>query len=100
MLGYAFLEESDDTRNTPAQVLIDFLKRAGVNEISVHDPFVRKEDYKGLERDVYDALTRADCACVMTGHRVYYELDYNRWYAQCVHHWLSTAKCHARWNCR
>ncbi len=40
ILGYAFLENSDDTRNTPAKPLYDSLKDQ-VREIIVHDPYVR-----------------------------------------------------------
>lgn len=75
ILGYAFLEDSDDTRNTPAAPLIAELRRRGVKRIVVHDPHVRKEECPGIERDVYRALTGADCACLVTKHAAYADLD-------------------------
>ena len=75
ILGYAFLEDSDDTRNTPAEPLIQELKKRGVREIAIHDSFVRKEELPEVERDVYKALSGADCACLVTKHSEYKTLD-------------------------
>ncbi len=71
ILGYAFLENSDDTRNTPAFPLINELKARGVENIVIHDPFVRKEELPQVERDLYKALEDSDCACLVTKHAVY-----------------------------
>ena len=78
ILGYAFLEDSDDTRNTPAQPLIDELRSKGVQEIVVHDPHVRKEELPEVERDLYTSLQGADCACLVTKHAEYRDLDFHR----------------------
>jgi UDP-N-acetyl-D-mannosaminuronic acid dehydrogenase len=75
VLGYAFLENSDDTRNTPAAPLIDALKRRGVGTVVVHDPFVREEEFPGIERDIEEALRDADCACLVTNHHAYRSLE-------------------------
>jgi UDP-N-acetyl-D-mannosaminuronic acid dehydrogenase len=75
VLGFAFLEDSDDTRNTPSLPLINELRRRGVHQVIVHDPFVRSEEYPGIARDVYESLRGADCACIMTKHSVYSRLD-------------------------
>jgi UDP-N-acetyl-D-mannosaminuronic acid dehydrogenase len=75
ILGYAFLEDSDDTRNTPAASLIVELKKRGVGRIVVTDPFVRDEATFRIQRDVYRALEGADCACVVTRHSVYQHLN-------------------------
>ncbi len=78
ILGYAFLEDSDDTRNTPAEPLIQELKKRGVKEIVVHDPFVREEELPEVMRDVYQALKDSDCACLVTKHSEYRNLDMDR----------------------
>jgi len=78
VLGFAFLENSDDTRNTPAVPLIEHLRRMGAREIAVHDPFVREEEYKGIERDIERVLSGADCACLVTRHRAYEVLKLER----------------------
>ncbi len=75
VLGYAFLEESDDTRNTPARPLIEELRRRGVDEIRIHDPFVREEELPEVRRDLEGVLAGADCVCLMTRHRAYFALD-------------------------
>ena len=71
ILGYAFLEESDDTRNTPAAPLIEELRKRGAAEVVVHDPFVREEEVPGILRDLPAALRGADCACLVTRHSAY-----------------------------
>jgi UDP-N-acetyl-D-mannosaminuronic acid dehydrogenase len=75
VLGYAFLEDSDDTRNTPSQPLIEELQRRGVRDIVIHDPYVRVEELPQVRRDLREVLQGADCACLVTAHREYRSLD-------------------------
>jgi UDP-N-acetyl-D-mannosaminuronic acid dehydrogenase len=75
ILGYAFQEESDDTRNTPAQPLIDALRKRGVRDIRVHDPFVREEDMPEVKRDLLETLRGCHCACLVTAHAQYKKAD-------------------------
>ena len=74
VLGIAYLENCDDTRNTPAQGLIDALKAKGASVIA-HDPHVR--EYEGLEltADLEATLRGSDCMVIVTKHRGYYDLD-------------------------
>jgi UDP-N-acetyl-D-mannosaminuronic acid dehydrogenase len=74
ILGYAFLANSDDTRNTPAIPIIQELEKRGIGKIVVHDPFVRDEERAGIVRGVEDALKGSDCACVVTAHDEYRRL--------------------------
>src|SRR4029077_13586911 len=69
LLGYSYLENSDDTRNSPSAALVSILMERGY-EVRVHDPFVR--DYAG---DVMHVLHGADCAVLMVAHSAYRELD-------------------------
>ena len=69
VLGYAYLENSDDTRNSPSAELIRLLVEGGF-DVAVHDPFVR--EYDG---DVMDAFRKADCAVLMVAHNAYRDLD-------------------------
>jgi UDP-N-acetyl-D-mannosaminuronic acid dehydrogenase len=71
VLGYAFLEDSDDTRNTPAAPLVDELRRRGVKEICIHDPYIREEELPEVERDLNRALSHSDCLCLVTKHSIY-----------------------------
>jgi UDP-N-acetyl-D-mannosaminuronic acid dehydrogenase len=75
ILGYAFLEESDDTRNTPAEPLIRALRQRGAAKIVIHDPFVRQEELPGVERNLLDALRGCHCACIVTAHQAYHSLN-------------------------
>ncbi len=73
VLGVAYLEDSDDTRNTPAYSLIRDLESKGA-EIIAHDPHVRDFPEADLTRDIDAALSGADCMAVVTKHREYFRL--------------------------
>jgi UDP-N-acetyl-D-mannosaminuronic acid dehydrogenase len=73
ILGVAFLEDSDDTRNTPSAVLYQELKNHGAKPV-LHDPFVRDFEFP-FTRDLDQALTGADAIILSTKHTQYLELD-------------------------
>lgn len=73
VLGYAFLENSDDTRNTPSRPLYDSLK-GKVAEIIVHDPYVEEEDDVPLTADLEGSLKDKDAVLLVTKHNEYFEL--------------------------
>lgn len=86
VLGVSYLENADDTRNTPAAVLIKLLLARGV-QVVAHDPYVRTADWQRVLGDGHDvpltvdldeALTGADCAAIVTKHREYFELTPER----------------------
>jgi len=74
ILGYAFLENSDDTRNTPAYPLYKHLEQR-CGEVVVHDPHVRQEEGVNLTSNLAEALEGKDCVAVVTKHREYYGID-------------------------
>jgi UDP-N-acetyl-D-mannosaminuronic acid dehydrogenase len=69
VLGYSYLENSDDTRNSPSAALVSSLTKRGF-EVSVHDPFVH--EFAG---DVMAAMQGAECAVLMVAHSAYRDLD-------------------------
>jgi UDP-N-acetyl-D-mannosaminuronic acid dehydrogenase len=77
ILGVAYLEDSDDTRNTPAYSLIRDLESKGA-EIVAHDPHVRDFPEADLTRDMNAALSGADCMAIVTKHREYYRLSLSK----------------------
>ena len=86
LLGVSYLENADDTRNTPAAVLAKLLLARGA-EVVAHDPYVREADWKRalgsgkdvpLTDDLWKALTGADCVALVTRHREYGELANRR----------------------
>jgi UDP-N-acetyl-D-mannosaminuronic acid dehydrogenase len=74
LLGWAFIANSDDARNTPSEVYRDHMKAQGA-EISVHDPYV--EDYPGIriEKDLDEVLRDASTVVIFTGHSEYRSLN-------------------------
>jgi len=66
VLGVAYLEDSDDTRNTPATAVIDALQHKGASVVA-HDPYVRDLDGYELTRDLDLALQGADARSFVTG---------------------------------
>ena len=69
VLGYAYLENSDDTRNSPSITLISRLEELGA-EVVVHDPWVR--EYQG---EIEAVVQGCDAIVVMVAHDAYRALD-------------------------
>jgi len=73
ILGVAFLENSDDTRNTPAKNLYDILEKKGAKPI-LHDPYVRDFEIQ-FTKDIDEAIVNSDAIITVTKHKDYYKLD-------------------------
>ena len=69
VLGYAYLENSDDTRHTPTAPLVRALQAAGA-DVVIHDPFVAA--YRGPWQD---AVRGADAVVFMVRHDQYAAID-------------------------
>jgi UDP-N-acetyl-D-mannosaminuronic acid dehydrogenase len=69
VLGYAYLENSDDTRNSPSAALVDYLRRQGIT-VAIHDPWVTEYDQELLATAVH-----CDAAVFMVAHTAYRQLD-------------------------
>lgn len=72
VLGYAYLENSDDTRHSPTASMVAHL-HTSVSEIYIHDPWVRQ--YQG---DVYERVNRCHALVLMVKHDEYRFLDLSR----------------------
>ncbi len=70
ILGWAFLANSDDTRNTPSEPFREIMMREGA-QVAVHDPYVNT--YPGVEilGDLGKALAGADAVVIFAGHNQY-----------------------------
>lgn len=73
VMGYAFVEDSDDVRNTPAMPIIKHFADSGA-EVIVHDPYVKSAKEIELTGNLNDALVGADCAIFVTAHSRYKNL--------------------------
>ncbi len=69
VLGFSYLEDTDDTRNSPSEVLVARLRELGA-QVVIHDPWV--DEYRG---DLLLRLRGFDAAVLMVAHRAYRELD-------------------------
>lgn len=74
LLGWAFIQNSDDTRNTPAEPYLVAMEGAGAT-VRVHDPYV--DAYPGIEvsHDLEGTLAGVDVVTIFTGHHHYASLD-------------------------
>ncbi len=71
LLGWAFIANSYDARNTPSEVYRDLMHEKGA-EVVVHDPYVIGE---GIEKDLDESCHGADAVVIFTGHSEYCSLD-------------------------
>ena len=74
ILGWAFINNSDDARNPPSEPYRDLLLDSGC-EISVHDPYVMEYPGVDISHDLPDVVTNADAVAILTGHIDYFKLD-------------------------
>jgi len=72
VLGYAYLEDSDDLRDSPSQHFIHALEVENAQAV-VHDPFMK--EYAG---DLYAKAQGCDAAVLMTAHTEYKQIDFAR----------------------
>jgi UDP-N-acetyl-D-mannosaminuronic acid dehydrogenase len=74
VLGWAFLADSDDTRNTPAEPYRDHLIQAGAM-VTVHDPYVNEYPGVPIIKNLDDAVKGVDAIAIFAGHSQYKNLD-------------------------
>jgi UDP-N-acetyl-D-mannosaminuronic acid dehydrogenase len=65
VMGYAYLENSDDTRHSPSAFLVDELRRGGA-EVVVHDPYVLE-----FQGNLLELAKGCDAAVIMVRHDEY-----------------------------
>jgi UDP-N-acetyl-D-mannosaminuronic acid dehydrogenase len=73
ILGVAFLENSDDTRNNSTEPLYNTLKTK-CKDLIAHDPYVKEYEDMKITADIETAVKGRDCIIVMTRHREYSQL--------------------------
>ncbi len=70
LLGVAYLEDTDDIRESPATPLLARLAADGVR-VRLHDPYVKKFENRTVSHDLVESLAGADCAVIVTAHDAY-----------------------------
>jgi len=73
LLGWAFINNSDDARNTPSEPYRELCLDAGA-EVAVHDPYV--VNYPGVEisQDLKEVVRDADAVVIFAGHSAYFDV--------------------------
>lgn len=69
IMGCAYLENSDDVRNSPSLKLAELLRESGA-EVALHDPYI--EEYRGK---LPELAQNADAVVAMVAHREYQTVD-------------------------
>jgi UDP-N-acetyl-D-mannosaminuronate dehydrogenase len=77
VLGLAFRGGVSDTRLSPTYSVVSELKKAGVKDITVHDPMVKSDPALGsaLTQDLRAALRDASLVILATDHKEYQKLS-------------------------
>ena len=76
ILGVAFLENSDDTRNTPSKPIYEELKKKQAKPI-LHDPYVREFEIP-FTKDLNEAIKDSNAIMLVTKHKEYFNLNLNK----------------------
>ncbi|MCX9084882.1 MAG: nucleotide sugar dehydrogenase [Candidatus Methanoperedens sp.] len=76
LLGWAFLNNSDDMRNTPSQPYFDMVRKAGA-KVYVHDPYVLEDGDLKISQDLNECIKGAAAVVIFTGHKHYSGLKAN-----------------------
>jgi UDP-N-acetyl-D-mannosaminuronic acid dehydrogenase len=73
MLGWAFINDSDDARNPPSEPYRDIAIEAGAT-IDVHDPHVLEYPDVKIHKNMDKVISGADVIVIFTGHKEYFSL--------------------------
>jgi len=78
VLGYSFLENSDDSRNTPTITFLKELDKRGA-KYKIHDPYVKdtEEGYQ-IEPNLDVAIKNCDALVVMVKHDAYNNITFEK----------------------
>ncbi|MBA3046697.1 MAG: nucleotide sugar dehydrogenase [Candidatus Thermoplasmatota archaeon] len=74
ILGVAFLENSDDTRNSPSKTFFDELKKRGAEPV-MHDHLVREFE-RPFVKELEGLFVDADAIILAVKHDIYKDLDF------------------------
>jgi UDP-N-acetyl-D-mannosaminuronic acid dehydrogenase len=71
VLGVSYKSDVNDTRYSPTEGIISALRKEGLVNISVHDPYSNESFGAELSRELYSSLDSADCVIIATAHSIY-----------------------------
>jgi UDP-N-acetyl-D-mannosaminuronic acid dehydrogenase len=74
LLGWSFLANSDDSRNTPSEQFYTYLEAGGA-VVKVHDPYTTENSKITISRNLDEVIDGADVIVIFTAHNEYKTLD-------------------------
>lgn len=74
ILGWAFINNSDDARNTPSSLYRELLLGAKA-VVKVHDPYVGRYPGVHISHDLKEVVQDSDVIAIMTAHNAYAGLN-------------------------
>ncbi len=74
VLGFAYKEETEETRNSPAINVIRELRRRGA-DVRIQDPYAKSQRGYNVIRDLNTAVRGVDAIVIVTGHKMYRNMD-------------------------
>ena len=72
VLGYSYLPNTDDARNSPTAPLVAYLQERGA-DVTIHDPW-----HQEFDTDLWDAVRGTHAVVLMVAHDAYIPLDLAR----------------------
>lgn len=73
LLGWAFINNSDDTRNTPSEPYLDMVTKDGAT-VSIHDPYVSEYGSLKISQNLEECIKGAIAIVIFAGHNQYLNL--------------------------
>jgi UDP-N-acetyl-D-mannosaminuronic acid dehydrogenase len=73
LLGWAFINNSDDSRDTPSEPYFNMVKKAGAI-VSIHDPHVLEYGGLKISQDLEECIEGASAIVIFTGHKQYLDI--------------------------
>ena len=75
ILGVAYIEDSDDPRNTPTREIVQLLEKNNI-DFMAHDYFVRQGEVDfSFSSNLEELIRDSDAFIIMTAHQGYKNLD-------------------------
>lgn len=74
ILGASFIENSEDTRNSPTETIIDILNKEGIKWV-IHDPYVRPREFPHpVSKDLDEVTKDSDVVMIFVKHKEYFDI--------------------------
>jgi UDP-N-acetyl-D-mannosaminuronic acid dehydrogenase len=74
ILGWAFINNSDDARNPPSEPFRNLLIDSGC-KVDVHDPYVLEYPGVPISQELSEVVKNADATAIFTGHDEYFNIN-------------------------